>query len=308
VSDAALRWTRTRSFHHSRFPVERLVAERQATISLCLPAREEAATIGTIVGICMDLRERGAVDQVVVIDAASQDGTGNIAAALGAEVHQQSSLMPAFGEVHGKGDAMWRALSVLTGDVVCYLDADSEQFGPHFVTGIAGPLACEEGIQFVKGCYRRPFKINGTSSPFGGGRVTELTARPLLNLFYPELGGFRQPLAGEIGARRELFEKLPFSTGYAIEIAMMIDAWAQVGLWAMAEVDLDVRQNRHQSLSELGPMAYSVLMAVVERLRREGRLNGVEVGDFLASGTEGVEPMRIELMERPPMSSLKAPA
>src|SRR5207248_9175145 len=133
-----------------------------------------------------------------------------------------------------------------------------------------GPLACEQGISFVKGAYRRPFKLGSESAAEGGGRVTELTARPLLNLFYPELAGFRQPLAGEIAARRQLLERLPFSTGYAVEIALLIDAWAAAGLDALAQVDLDVRQNRHQPLGKLGPMAYAVLRAVAHRLEREG--------------------------------------
>jgi glucosyl-3-phosphoglycerate synthase len=302
----AQRWFRERTFHHTAFPVERMVAEREATVSVCLPAREEARTIGPIVRDLVWLRERGAIDQVVVVDACSADGTGEIAAREGAEVYQQKSLMASYGPVLGKGDAIWRAQTVLTGDVVVFLDADSEQFGPHFALGIAGPIACGAGIDFVKGCYRRPFKMGDTAAAAGGGRVTELTARPLLNLFYPELAGFRQPLAGEIGARRELLERLPFATGYAVEIGMLIDVLAQVGVWAMAQVDLDVRQNRHQPLSELGPMAYAVLRGMSERLRREGRLDGFDPGDFLTTSAEGIVARPVELVERPPMSSLRA--
>lgn len=305
-SQDALRWLRERSYHHSDFPPARMVAEREATISVCLPAREEARTIGPIVEVLMELRGRGAIDQVVVVDADSSDGTGEIAARLGAEVYQQRALMASYGDVRGKGDALWRALTVLTGDVVVYLDADSEQFGPHFPLGIAGPIACGHGVDFVKGFYRRPFKMGDTASPHGGGRVTELTARPLLNLFYPQLAGFRQPLAGEIAGRRELFERLPFATGYAVEIGMLIDAWTQVGIWGMAQVDLDVRQNRHQPLSELAPMAYTVLRAVAERLEREGRLDGLAAGDFLAPTPEGPEARTLEIVVRPPMASLRA--
>jgi glucosyl-3-phosphoglycerate synthase len=228
------------------------------------------------------------VDQVVVVDA-STDGTGAIAARLGAEVHRQSRLMPAFGEVLGKGDAMWRALSVLSGDVVCFVDADTEQFGPHFASGLVGPLVTDPGVRFVKGFYRRPFRLGDELAPEGGGRVTELTARPLLELFYPQLAGIRQPLAGEIAARRELLERLPFATGYAVEIAMLIDAWSVAGIDAIAQVDLDVRQNRHQPLSELGPMAAAVLRAVAER---RGMVD---------------EPAG-RIVERPPMASLRAAA
>lgn len=263
---------------------------------MCVPARDEARTIGPIVESLVGLREKGAVDQVVVVDA-SRDGTGSIAEALGAEVYAQSQLMPSAGAVLGKGDAMWRALSVLHGDLVCFVDADTEQFGPHFACGLLGPLVTDPSVRFVKGFYRRPFRLGEELSPEGGGRVTELTARPLLQLFYPQLAHIRQPLAGEIAARRELLERLPFATGYAVEIAMLIDACSVTGAGAIAQVDLDVRQNRHQPLSELGPMAAAVLQAVAERLEREGRLSA-QLGSARSS----------QIVERPPMVSLRAAA
>jgi len=304
----ARRWAKARSFHHSDFPVDRVIVERDATISVCLPAREEAATIGPILETLLALKGRGAIDQVVVVDGASADDTVAIALRAGAEVHQQASLLPEFGPVLGKGDAMWRALTVLTGDVVCFLDADSEELGEHFACGIVGPLVCEQGIEFVKGAYRRPFRVGEVALPEGGGRVTELTARPLLNLFYPDLAGFRQPLAGELGARRELLERLPFATGYAVETALLIDAYRAVGLHAMAQVDLDVRQNRHQPLEALGPMAYAVLHAVATRLERDGRLGPLEPTDFLAATAEGLVERPLELLERPPLAALRAAA
>jgi glucosyl-3-phosphoglycerate synthase len=298
-----------RTFHHAEFGVERLASERELTVSACLPTREEAATIGEIVDALVELRERGVIDQVVVIDAASADGTAAIAAAHGAEVFDENALLPGVGRVLGKGDAMWRALTVLHGDVVCYLDADSEDFGSHFASGVLGPILCEPGVEYVKGFYRRPFKSGGVAAPDGGGRVTELTARPLLNLFYPELAEFRQPLAGEIAARRALLERLPFASGYGVEIAQLIDAYRAVGVHALAQVDLDVRQNRHQALAALGPMAYAVLRAVVERLVREGRFDPAALsGDerFLAPLGDGVEERIVEAVERPPLQSLRA--
>ena len=243
-----------RSFHHSDLP--------EVRGSVCIPARNEAATIGPIVATAVEL-----ADQVVVVDA-SDDDTPRIAAGLGAEVYAQSELLPEMGPVLGKGDAMWRALTVLTGDVVCFVDGDSEDFGPHFIRGLLGPLA-DPDVQYVKGFYARPFR----GEPEGGGRVTELTAKPLLRLFYPELAGCRQPLAGEIAARRSLLERIPWTTGYGVEIAQLIDVYREVGIDAMAQVDLDSRQNRHQPLSALGPMASAVACAVAERLRREGRLD-----------------------------------
>ena len=283
-----------RSFHHTEFPADRLCAERLQTVSVAVPAREEAATIARVVAPLIALREAGVVDQVVVLDDDSQDDTGAIAAALGAEVVRPAALWPAFGPVLGKGDAMWRALTVLTGDLVCFVDADSEDFGAHFATGLLGPLVCEDGVQFVKGFYRRPFKSAGDQvAPSGGGRVTELTARPLLAEFYPELAGLRQPLAGEFAARRELLEQMAFCTGYAVEMGLLLDVHAAVGIGAIAQVDLDVRQNRHQPLERLAPMADAVLAAVTSRLRREGRLTAA------GSPADG-------LLDRPPLAELRA--
>ena len=283
-----------RSFHHTEFPADRLRAERGQTVSVAVPAREEAATIARIVEPLIALSEAGVVDQVVVLDDDSQDGTGAIAASLGAEVVRPAALWPGFGPVLGKGDAMWRALSVLTGDLVCFVDADSEDFGAHFATGLLGPLVCEDGVQFVKGFYRRPYKTRDARvQATGGGRVTELTARPLLAEFYPELSELRQPLAGEFAARRELLERMAFCTGYAVEMGLLIDVWADAGTHAIAQVDLDVRQNRHQPLERLAPMADAVLAAVTSRLRREGRL-------------VTADPAGDELLERPPLAELRA--
>ncbi|MEA2352779.1 MAG: glucosyl-3-phosphoglycerate synthase [Thermoleophilaceae bacterium] len=262
-----------RGFHHSELP--------EVQGSVCIPTVDEAATIGSIVESLV-----GVVDQVVVVDGSSDD-TPHIAAEAGAEVYAQSELLPEMGPVLGKGDAMWRALTVLTGDNVCFVDGDSEDFGPHFVRGLLGPLA-DPQIQYVKGHYRRPFRGEGE----GGGRVTELTAKPLLRLFYPELAACRQPLAGEIAARRSLLEQLPWTTGYGVEIGQLIDVYRAVGIDAMAQVDLDVRQNRHQPLSALGSMATAVTATVAERLRREGRLDA---------------PLPA-VVERPPLRSLRAAA
>jgi len=290
------------SFHHAEFPAERLRAERVETVSVCVPAREEAATIAGVVAPLIALREAGVVDQVVVLDDDSRDGTGAIAASLGAEVLRPAALLPGFGPVLGKGDAMWRALSVLTGDLVCFVDADSEDFGAHFATGLLGPLICVPGVQFVKGFYRRPFKSAVDQiTPTGGGRVTELTARPLLAAFYPELADVRQPLAGEFAARRELLEQMAFCTGYAVEIGLLLDVHAAsasasasgIRIHAIAQVDLDVRQNRHRSIADLAPMAAAVLAVVTSRLRSEGRLVGGACADH-------------ELLERPPLAELRA--
>ena len=304
------RWYDARTLHHRDYPPDRLAAERTASVSVCVPAREEAETVGPIVADLVELRAAGVVDRVVVVDADSRDGTAGVAAAAGAEVAQQADLLPQFGPVLGKGDAMWRALSVLDTDVVCYLDADSGGFGPHFASGLIGPLLLgDPAIQFVKAVYRRPFKVGEVALPEGGGRVTELAARPLLNLFFPELAGIRQPLAGEFAARRSLLERLPFATGYAVEIALLIDAWTEVGLGGLAQVDIEMRQNRHQPLGELGPMAYAVLRAVWSRLERAGRVPelDVETAGLMLPRDGGLEERRLELVERPPLASVAAP-
>lgn len=278
------------TLHHSEFTAGRVAAEREASISVCLPARDEALTIGSIVSDLLPLLELGAIDQLAVMDD-SQDGTGDIARALGAEVYDQSSLCAELGRVRGKGDAMWRALTVLRGDVVCYLDADSEHFGPHYATALGGAIALPGPVAFAKAFYRRPFRAGGDVLPEGGGRVTELTARPLLAAFFPELTAFRQPLAGEIAARRDLLLELPFLCGYAVDVALLIDAWQVLGMPRLAQVDLDVRQNRHRPLCDLGAMAHEVAGAVVSRLAGGGRLS------------DGLHPAALGLVERAPMAA-----
>jgi glucosyl-3-phosphoglycerate synthase len=302
--NTATTWATRRTYHHSAFPARELAALGPRSVSVCLPARNEAPTIGPILDCLVPLREQGVVEQVVVVDD-STDGTADIARRRGAEVYAQSALMAEFGPVRGKGDAMWRALSVLTGDVVCYLDADSEEFGEHFALGLVGPLLRDPRIQFVKGFYRRPLRTAGSTQPSGGGRVTELLARPLLNRFYPDLAGVLQPLAGEIAARRDLLERLPFACGYSVDVALLLDAWRVAGLDALAQVDLDVRQNQHQPLAELGPMAAAVLAGVVSRLERDGRLEPSVDPGFLAPAPDGTFTERgTPLLERPPMAEL----
>jgi glucosyl-3-phosphoglycerate synthase len=332
-----------RTFHHSAFTPARLAtarAEHGLSVSVCLPARECAGTVGEIVTALGALREEGVLDQIVVVDADSQDGTAVIASRAGAEVYQEAELMPAHGPVLGKGDAMWRALSVLEGELVCFIDADSERFSAHFATGLLGPLLCEPDLAFVKGYYRRPLGATvesaaeaegragadqrpaaaastaiaapqGGAGAEGGGRVNHLLARPALALFYPQLAQIRQPLAGEVAARRELLERLPFVTGYGVEIAMLIDVWRAVGIERIAQVDLEEHHNRHQPLSALSPMALTVLATIARRLEQDGRLlpseavagEGAAVGaavlDAAADHVAALAPP-----ERPPLVSL----
>ncbi len=283
---------RARTFHHSAFSAERIAAERAERglgVAVVLPARECAGTVGEIVAALARVREAGAIDRIVVVDAASQDGTAAVAGRAGAEVWQEAELLPSFGAVLGKGDAMWRACSRVEEDVVCFLDADSERFSAHFATGLIGPLVCEPDVSFAKAFYRRPL---GEGSAEGGGRVNHLTARPALALLYPQLAEIRQPLAGEVAARRELLARLPFATGYGVEVAMLIDAWRAVGLAGIAQVDLEEHFNHHQPLSALAPMALTVLATIARRVEQEGRL------------TLDPEAAASAPLERPPLASV----
>ena len=293
-----------RTFDHREFTPELLRERKRESVTVVLPAREVADTIGPIVDALVGLGDL--IDQVLVVDAASEDGTAEIARRHGAEVHQESALLPEFGPALGKGDAMWRALSVARGELVVYLDSDTREFPAHFATGMLGPLICRDWVEFVKGFFRRPY-INaaGETMPLDGGRVTELTARPLLSAFYPELAAFAQPLAGEVAARRAVFEQLPFATGYSIETSMLLHARDLVGLEAMAQVDLEQRFNRHQPLPQLAPMAYAVLEVILERLRRDGRLLDDHVPPLQTADGRLVP---VELIERPPYASLRTHA
>ena len=281
------------SFHHAEFPADRLRAERVETVSVCVPAREEAATIAGVVAPLMALREAGVVDQVVVLDDDSRDGTGAIAAALGAEVVRPAALLPGFGPVLGKGDAMWRALTVLTGDLVCFVDADSEDFGAHFATGLLGPLVCVPGVSFVKGFYRRPFKSAEAGCPDrrrpGDGADRAAAAGGVLSRARGASAS-RWPASSRRGASCSSgWRSAPATRS---RWACCSTSAADSGIGALAQVDLDSRQNRHQSIDDLAPMAAAVLAAVTSRLRRDGRL--------LGAGAER------EPLERPPLAELRA--
>ena len=315
-------WFEQRSFHFREFRGLTEGADRlPLTTTLVLPTRNTAETIGPILDTVARLNDRsGLIEQVVVVDADSPDGTAGIARRHGAEVYSENELLPEYGRAHGKGDAMWRSLSVARGDIVMFADSDSTDFREHFVYGTLGPLLTNPEIRFSKAAFRRPFSQDGKSVVDGGGRVTELMAKPLLNFFFPELTGFVQPLAGEFAARRELLCGIPFATGYGVEIAMMVDVLNEAGLPAMAQVDLESRQNRHQPLFELTRMSSAVLRALGRRVQLAGRgavtqdpsevlalprrdvyLHAVGTGDGLR-----LDEHLVELLERPPLTHVLA--
>jgi len=263
-------WFERRTHSWRDWSLSELLAAKQkaaTTISLVVPARNEAATVG---GVVSRLRDRlmdtaTLLDEVVVIDSDSHDDTFAVAADAGAVVHRARDIRPDLGSVPGKGEAMWKSLFVTKGDLLVFMDADLLDWDTHFVPGLLGPLLTEESVHLVKGCYERPYVNGDNSSTYEGGRVTELVARPLISLLFPALGGVIQPLAGEWAARRALLESLQIPTGYAVELAALIDTYRAHGLDAIAQVHLGRRVHRHQSLQDLGTMATQVMAAALAR-------------------------------------------
>jgi len=267
-------WSTCRTSSAQGWPPDRLLqAKGQTTVSVVIPARDEEATVGAIVVAIRDALVQAVplVDEIIVVDSRSADGTAAAARAAGALVVSQDDITRGLPPMHGKGDAMWAGLAAAAGDVVAFIDADVDPFDPRFVTGLLGPLLTDPAISFVKGFYHRPLRSGGYSEPDGGGRVTELLARPLLNLFWPDLAGFVQPLAGEAAGRREVLGRVPFVSGYGVEIAMLVDLLDLAGLDALAQVDLGERIHRNQSNEALGQMAAQILLTAWSRLVREGR-------------------------------------
>jgi glycosyltransferase involved in cell wall biosynthesis len=294
------RWLATRRCDGAAFTPAALLAAKRESVAAILPARECAATIGATVAALAPLREMGLLDRLVVVDADSADGTAAIAREAGAEVLSEHALYPRLGPCQGKGDAMWRAARVVEADVVAFLDADSADFEPGFLTGLLGPLLLEDGIELVKGTFERPFAAAAGALAGEGGRVTELVARPLVNLHFPRLAGFAQPLAGEVAIRRALLGRMRIPVGYGVEIAMLIDALALAGLDALAEVDLGSRQNRHQSLRALSAMAAEVMVAVEQRAGAAPRPSSPS---FRPRPDRAGELWRLRCQERPPFAA-----
>jgi glucosyl-3-phosphoglycerate synthase len=245
---------RIASHHHSEWPLDALVAAKgTARIVVCIPARDEVRTIGAIVSCIRThlLDGAGLVDEIIVVDDGSADGTAAEALRSGATVVSGPGL--------GKGEAMAAARS--RGDYVVFLDGAVENFAAHYVTGLLGPLLCGSGKVLVKGSYARPLG----DQPTGGGRVTELVAKPLISLLFPDLCGVDQPLAGETALRSDVLDDLELSGGYGVEIGLLVDVWRRFGTEAIAQVDLGERRHRNRPLSELGPQAREVIEAALTR-------------------------------------------
>lgn len=269
-------WFARRTFSAADYDVAGLAAVKATTntcVSVVLPSRDEAPTITRVIEACLQL-QGVLVDEVIVIDGDSTDGTRQLAADAGAVVYDRHALLPHAGPAMGKGDALWRSLSVARGDLVVFCDSDIRNPAPDFITGLLGPLLADPDVELVKAFYDRPMQVGEFTEATGGGRVTELMARPLLNMFWPELAGLIQPLSGEYAARRTLLEELPFFTGYGVEIGLLVDTLNARGAYAIGQVDLTERVHRNQPVDALSRMAFGILQVAARRLSDDGRLRG----------------------------------
>ncbi len=311
--DAAA-WLARRTARWRDYPLPRLLAGKRrlgATVSVVIPARNEERTVGGVVSALRQalMVDAALVDELVVMDSDSTDATAEVAARAGATVHRARAVAPGLGGFAGKGEALWKSLLVTTGDLLVFVDADLTDWGPHFVTGLLGPLLADEDVLLVKGFYERLFTDRDGSTSADGGRVTELVARPLLSLWWPRLAGVVQPLAGEWAARRELMESLSIPVGYGVELAVLLDTVAGHGLGAVAQVDLGQRAHRHQASHDLAVMAAELLVVAERRRPGHGGAEAAEASlhQFVRTGS-GVAPRSrpVPTRERPPVRTLAA--
>jgi hypothetical protein len=266
------KWFAENTFHADEFrDLKHLISlkeKQNLSISLALPALNEEETVGRVIRTVKNalMKRVPLLDEIVLIDSNSEDRTRQIAEKLGVPVHIHQNILPQYGARRGKGEALWKSLYCTRGDIIIWVDTDIVNIHPRFIYGLIGPLLLKPEIDFVKGFYRRPLKVGNKMQAGSGGRVTELTARPLLNLFYPELSGMVQPLSGEYGGRRKALEQLPFFSGYGVEIGLLIDMLETFGLRAIAQVDLQERIHHNQPLEALSKMSFAIIQAVIRKL------------------------------------------
>lgn len=301
-------WFERRTHHAEDFDAAVLAGRKAALglrVSVVLPARNEAATVAGVVRAVSPLCP-GLVDEVIVVDDGSADGTALAASVAGATVVSAEQLMREYGPTLGKGDVLWRSLTIATGDIVVFLDADVVNPDPRFVVGLLGPLLLDPEVHLVKAFYDRPVHDDGVLRRTGGGRVTELLARPLLNALWPELAGLVQPLSGEYAGRRSLLTAVPFSTGYGVELALLVDTLRSLGVDAIAQVDVGRRVHRNQSVEALSRMAFAIARVALERAGTQGGATSPLLRDAylqFARGTDGRVRVRtsvVPVTERPP--------
>jgi nucleotide-binding universal stress UspA family protein len=273
------KWFAENTFDASEFDdIDRLIdlkRERNVSISLALPALNEEATVGKVIRVIRTalMKKHPLLDEIVLIDSGSDDRTREIAQRLGVPVYIHQEILPECGAHAGKGEALWKSLHVTHGDLIAWIDTDIVNIHPRFVYGVIGPLLHSDRIQFVKGFYRRPLKVGDKTQAGGGGRVTELVARPLINLFFPELSGLIQPLSGEYAGWRSALEQVPFFTGYGVETGLLIDLHEKFGLSGIAQVDLEERVHHNQPLDALSRMSFAIIQVIVARLEDRHKIN-----------------------------------
>ena len=297
-------WLAGRKWHRSVWTTAELeAAKRGRTISVVLPALNEAATVGPVIETIVPMLG-GLVDELIVLDSGSTDDTESRALAAGARVVHREEALPQIPPQPGKGEALWRSLAATTGDFIVFIDSDLINPDPMFVPRLVGPLLTADGIHLVRGFYRRPLKVGDAEDANGGGRVTELVARPLLAALRPELGYVLQPLGGEYAGTRELLTSVPFAPGYGVEIGLLVDTYDRYGLDAIAQVNLGVRTHRNRPLSELGPMSRQIIATLLTRCGITD--SGVGLTQFLPDG-EGYRTRvsSVSLVDRPPMNTLR---
>jgi glucosyl-3-phosphoglycerate synthase len=266
------KWFAENTFHADEFAdlkyLLSLKEKQNLTISLALPALNEEETVGRVIRTIKNVLVTRVplLDEIVLMDSNSTDRTRQIAEKIGVPVHIHQNTLPQYGARKGKGEALWKSLYCTRGDIIVWVDTDIVNIHPRFIYGLIAPLLLRPEIDFVKGFYRRPLKVGNKMQAGSGGRVTELTARPLLNLFYPELSGIVQPLSGEYGGRRKVLEQLPFFSGYGVEIGLLIDMFEKFGLRSIAQVDLLERVHHNQPLDALGKMSFAIIQAVIRKL------------------------------------------
>ena len=311
MNDRTEAWFSRRTSRWQDWPLDQLLAAKQqqgATISVVIPARNEERTVAAVVGAISRalVDEVPLVDELVVMDSDSTDATAQVAARAGAVVYRTADVSPAAGSFPGKGEALWKSLLVTAGDLVVFVDADLTSWGPHFVSGLLGPLLAIPDVRLVKGFYTRVLTETDGSTSTEGGRVTELVARPLISLWWPELAGVVQPLAGEWAARRSLMESLPIPVGYGVELATLMDTAARYGLDAVAQVDLGSRAHRHQANHDLALMAAELLVVADRRREIPALPADAELQQFVRdeSGQARLVTRPIPVTERPPAATV----
>ncbi|OZC46518.1 glucosyl-3-phosphoglycerate synthase [Rhodococcus sp. 14-2483-1-1] len=303
-TDVTMAWSETNSWDVPDWTIAELEAAKAGrTVSVVLPALNEEQTVAAVIDTIHPLLG-GLVDELIVLDSGSTDETAVRATAAGARVISREEAVPGIDPVPGKGEVLWRSVAASTGDLIAFVDSDLINPDPAFVPKLLGPLLMGDGIHLVKGYYRRPLRVSGTEDANGGGRVTELVARPLLAALRPELTGVIQPLGGEYAGTRELLSAVPFAPGYGVEIGLLLDTYDRLGLQAIGQVNLGVRKHRNRPLVELGAMSRQIVGTMLNRCGMVD--SGAGLMQFRVDG-DSFQPFSTEvsLMDRPAMNSLK---